>query len=91
MEPSVDDFRTLCVELRSAYDVIIADSGPFLGSVELLPVAAGGIAVESTAVGIPVEFHQTVAFAAEPERPVGNRPKFAPEPVAHRHLIRRDP
>lgn len=34
------DFATLCAELRRRYDVIIIDTGPCIGSVELLPVAA---------------------------------------------------
>lgn len=35
-----DDFASLCGELRQRFDIIITDTGPFSGSVELLPVAA---------------------------------------------------
>ncbi|MCZ6834488.1 MAG: hypothetical protein O7G85_01820 [Planctomycetota bacterium] len=35
-----DDFAALCVELRLRFDIIITDTGPFIGSVELLPVTA---------------------------------------------------
>lgn len=35
-----DDFEAMCGELRGRFDIIIADTGPFIGSVELLPVAA---------------------------------------------------
>jgi polysaccharide biosynthesis transport protein len=35
-----DDFGTLGAELRQMFDVIIIDTGPFIGSVELLPVAS---------------------------------------------------
>jgi Mrp family chromosome partitioning ATPase len=34
------DFLNLCNGLRRSFDIIIADTGPFVGSVELLPVAA---------------------------------------------------
>jgi len=35
-----DDFKALCDELRRQYDVIIVDTGPFIGSIEMLPVVA---------------------------------------------------
>jgi Mrp family chromosome partitioning ATPase/uncharacterized protein involved in exopolysaccharide biosynthesis len=35
-----DDFASLSEELRRQYDVIIVDTGPFMGSIEILPVAA---------------------------------------------------
>jgi Mrp family chromosome partitioning ATPase/uncharacterized protein involved in exopolysaccharide biosynthesis len=35
-----DDFGSLCAELRQRFDVIIIDTGPLIGSVELLPVAS---------------------------------------------------
>lgn len=35
-----DDFASLCGELRQRFDIVIADTGPFSGSVELLPVVA---------------------------------------------------
>jgi len=35
-----DDFAALCGELRQRFDIVIADTGPFIGSVELLPVTA---------------------------------------------------
>lgn len=35
-----DDFSALCTELRKRFDIIITDTGPFIGSVELLPVTA---------------------------------------------------
>ena len=40
-----DHFKSLCEELRRQYDVIILDTGPFVGSVELLPVAAASDSV----------------------------------------------
>jgi succinoglycan biosynthesis transport protein ExoP len=35
-----DDFESLCDQLRRQYDVIIADIGPAVGSIELVPVAS---------------------------------------------------
>ena len=40
-----DHFKSLCEELRRQYDVIILDTGPFVGSIELLPVAAASDSV----------------------------------------------
>jgi Mrp family chromosome partitioning ATPase len=40
-----DDFATLCSELRQMYDVIIVDTGPYIGSVEMLPVASAADSV----------------------------------------------
>lgn len=34
-----DEFAAMCSGLRLSYDIIIIDSGPFIGSVELLPIA----------------------------------------------------
>ncbi len=40
-----DHFKSLCEELRRQYEVIILDTGPFVGSIELLPVAAASDSV----------------------------------------------
>lgn len=43
-----DGFSALCSELRRTYDVILLDTGPFIGSVELLPIAASADCVVLT-------------------------------------------
>ena len=40
-----DDFCTLAAELRQNFDIIIADTGPFIGSIEVLPVASAADSV----------------------------------------------
>jgi Mrp family chromosome partitioning ATPase len=40
-----DDFGTLGAELRQMFDVVIIDTGPFIGSVEMLPVASAADSV----------------------------------------------
>lgn len=35
-----DVFASICAELRERFDIILVDTGPFVGSVEILPVAS---------------------------------------------------
>ncbi len=35
-----DDFEAMCEDFRSRYDIVIVDTGPLVGSIEILPVAA---------------------------------------------------